>query len=258
MHQSDLQKFIRGIEYENPIFWSRFGEKPELKGTTVLEIGSGWGSLCVEMALEGPAKVVGLDIDSDLIEFANENLNKNFPHLMPIVEFKAIELKDYTGGAFNFIVSKDSFDHIAGIDALLFEMKKRLKAGGRIYAGFGPLYYSPYGDHDRRCVGFRSLGCWGRVLSMIPWGHILMESFIIKMQGQHLGRTVNSMVEIGLNKLSVSDFRAVIAKLELDEILFRVNQSTNIASKVFSLLRKIRWLENFFTHNIYCILEKPL
>ena len=34
--------------YENPQFWLRCGGKPELKGTTVLDIGCGFGGLCKE------------------------------------------------------------------------------------------------------------------------------------------------------------------------------------------------------------------
>jgi hypothetical protein len=40
LRQADVDHFMRG-ESENPRFWSRFGGSPDLKGATVLEIGSG-------------------------------------------------------------------------------------------------------------------------------------------------------------------------------------------------------------------------
>jgi ubiquinone/menaquinone biosynthesis C-methylase UbiE len=256
LYQEDLNKFMRGIEYENALFWSRISEKPVFNDTTVLEIGCGWGSLSVEMALEGSVKVIGLDINSKLIKFADENLQINYSHLKNIVEFKDIEIKEYFGELFDIIISKDSFEHIIELEATLVEMKRRLKAGGRLYAGFGPLYQSPYGDHDRRLVGFRPWGFLGKALAKIPWGHLVMEPLIIKMQGKHLGKNINSIYELGLNKISVSDFREMITRSGFNVVAFRVNQSSNVASKIFTVFRKIPFLENYFTHNVYCILEK--
>ena len=54
--QSDVAFFRRG-EWDNPRFWSRLGQKPDVRGVTVLEVGSGWGSLCVDMARQGAKRV---------------------------------------------------------------------------------------------------------------------------------------------------------------------------------------------------------
>ena len=257
LRQVDIDKFNKGRESDNPRFWSRFSEKPDLTGATVLDVGCGWGSLCVDMALAGAQKVVGLDLKSELIDFANENLKQSYPELTKIVEFKDIDLKYYYDDVlFDFIVSKDTFEHIIDLAEMLSKMKKRLKPGGRVYAGFGPLYTSPYGDHDRRRTAFRSWRLWGRLLALIPWGHLLMESTLIEMSRRYRGRKINSVYDLGLNRMSVSDFRRVFRESGLSIIDFRVNQSNSIQSKVFSLLRRIPFLEDYCTHNIYCILEK--
>jgi 2-polyprenyl-3-methyl-5-hydroxy-6-metoxy-1,4-benzoquinol methylase len=60
IRQADVDHLKRG-EYENPRFWSRFGQVPDFRGAVILDVGSGWGSLCVDMALAGVKRVVGLE-----------------------------------------------------------------------------------------------------------------------------------------------------------------------------------------------------
>lgn len=253
---SHTKIFNRGRNFENPRFWSRFSAKPNFQGAAVLEVGSGWGSLCVDIAFSGASKVVGLDLRSDLINFATQHLEQNFPELVNIIEFKDIDLKFYGNTVFDYIVSKDSFEHIINVPEMLEEMEKRLKPGGKIFIGFGPLYTSPYGDHDRRRTCFSSLGVLGKFLALIPWGHLFMESLIIKMAALHTGKDVNSMYDLDLNKMSVSDFRKAFQESGFTVIDFLVNQSSSLKSKISSLFCKIPFLQNYFTHSIYCILEK--
>ena len=49
--------FKRG-KVENPKFWSILKGWPSFKGLTVLDIGCGHGSLCVDMVSKGAKKVV--------------------------------------------------------------------------------------------------------------------------------------------------------------------------------------------------------
>jgi cyclopropane fatty-acyl-phospholipid synthase-like methyltransferase len=247
--QRDIDYFKWG-EYENPRFWARLGRKPPLKDMRVLDVGCGHGSLCIDIALSGAEKVVGLDIDSHRIEFANENLRRNYPQLTSIVEFRDMDLRDYPEFNFDAIVSKDTFEHIIDLESMISEMKKRLGAGGRIYVGIGPLYNSPFGDH-------------GRTKTPIPWGHLLIsETRTIKRLNRHREDKIGSIFDLGLNGMSLADYRKVFRESGLAIISFRVNQSAylplpyQIAAMFSSLIRKIPFLEEYFTFNIYCILEK--
>jgi hypothetical protein len=141
---------------------------------------------------------------------------------------------------------------------MLSEMKKRLKPGGRIYTGFGPLYTSLYGDHDRRTVIFSPWGLWGRLLALVPWGHLFMESWIIDMNNRYRAKKVNSMRDLGLNRMSASDYRRAFRESGISIVYFRANQSTSIQSRVFSWLARIPCLGDYCVYNIYCILEKPM
>lgn len=254
----DVANFQRG-EAENRLFWSRFGEMPDLRGATVLDVGSGWGRLCVEMAQAGAARVVGLDLKTDLVDFANAYLRQAYPELVERVEFQAVDLKDYAEPLrFDLIISKDAFEHILDLDGMLREMQRRLKPGRRIYAGFGPLYPTPYGDHDRRETIFRHWGVFGRLLAWLPWGHLVLEPLMVKTYNSHADKQITSLYDLGLNKRAVSDYRRSFQASGLSVVALRLNQSQSLQSRVFSVLRRVPGLEDYCTHNVYCILEKPV
>jgi SAM-dependent methyltransferase len=207
------------------------------------------------MALAGAATVVGLDIRSDLTGFATAYVKQNYPQVQGIVEFVAMDLQDYDRVTFDLIVSKDSFEHFIDLDGMLREMKKRLKPGGRIYAGFGPLYTSPYGDHNRRKRLLSSWGCWGRLAALVPWGHLFLESTLIDMHNCYRERKVASIQDMQLNGLSVSDYRRIFHRSGLSTVDLRMNQSTVLPYKVLSLLAKIPLLEDYCVANVYVIFE---
>lgn len=253
--QSDIAHFRKG-EVENPRFWSRLGHAPDLSGATTLDVGCGWGSLCVDMALAGASKVVGLDIKPELIEFASAYVTACHPQLANVVEFEAVDLRDYRAMEFDYIVSKDAFEHIIDLRSVFAEMEKRLKRTGRLYAGFGPIYASPYGDHDRRRVAFRSWGVGGRLLASIPWGHLFMEDLIVRMQNRRQHARASSMRDLGLNTWSVSDYRRLFLESGLSLLEYRVNQSKHPLSRLLSVLRRVPFLADYCTFNVYCVLEK--
>jgi hypothetical protein len=68
---------------------------------------------------------------------------------------------------------------------------------------------------------------------------------------------------LGNNKLRPADYRQILAGSGLEIARIRYNRPRNttllVASvaALFSLLRRLPLLEDYFTINIYCILEKP-
>ena len=221
-YKEEYIKYFRKGEFLNSRFWSRFNNSPNFKEASILEIGSGTGSLCVEMASKGAKKVVGLDIDHELIDFANCYVKEFFPNLANIIQFECLDLKNYDDPAFfDIIVSKDSFEHIIDLELMLDEMKKRLKPGGKIYSGFGPLYTSPYGDHDRRRNILKPWGIFGKILSLIPWAHLFLNSTLIKMNNRYRQRKINSIKDLQLNTLAWSDYFKIFQKSGFKYYLFK-------------------------------------
>ena len=128
---ADIAYFKRG-EVENPTFWWRMGGKPDFSGKHVLDVGCGLGALCADMAAGGATRVVGLDTETKLIEFARQYTAEVFPKFTGVLEFYDQDLSRFNGGQFDVIVSKDSFEHIMDLEGMIREMKARLKPGGRI------------------------------------------------------------------------------------------------------------------------------
>lgn len=256
--QADLDYFNHG-RIENAVYWRRMGSKPDFTGATTLDVGCGLGVQCIDMALCGAAKVVGLDTETRLIEFARENAKRNFPQVAASVEFKDVDLKDYKELKFDYIIAKDSFEHIMDLAGMLREMKRCLKVGGRIYSGFGPLYNSAMGHHGRIRTWLPS--------PKFPWGHHFeKESKSIERLNKHRAAggkifaytdgPIKSIYDLGLNKMSLADYRRVFRESGLKMVSFKVNQTTNLISKAISWLRVVPFLEEYFTHNIYCVMEK--
>ena len=53
---------------------------------------------------------------------------------------------------FDFVFSYDAFEHFASPENVLLEAIRVVRKRGYIYLEFGPLYYSPYGEHAYRSI----------------------------------------------------------------------------------------------------------
>ncbi len=251
LSQQDINYFMRG-SYENPRFWTRLGGKPDFAESCVVDLGCGHGSLCVDIARSGSKQVIGLDLNPSLIAFAKENLNLNYPDLTKTIEFRLQNLRDMPESGIDFIVSKDTFEHVVELEQVMVEMKLRLKPNGKIYTGFGPLWNSPYGDHNR--TKMQSLG---------PWGHLMLDQKrIVERLNLRYHTDVHSIYDLGLNMLSFADYQRIFSMSGLKTVYFKVNaidgspKHLRLAGRLFSFLRKIPFLTELLTYNIYAILEK--
>jgi len=107
---------------------------PDIKGETILDIGSGFGSLTMELAKNNPdSKVYGIDLHNSLTDQAQMNADILG---VPNVEFR-------TGSAYALPFEADSADvatcffmlhHLEDIKFALFEIKRVLKNGGLLIA----------------------------------------------------------------------------------------------------------------------------
>ena len=244
IEKKDLDYFNYG-QIENEKFWRRFKHKPNLKNKSVLDFGCGHGALCVDLANSGAETVIGIDLEEKLLDFAKENLNQNYSQLLSKIEFKKKNLlNENFEKKFDLIVTKDTFEHTLNLPDVLDKFYDILERGGKVYAGFGPLYNSFNGDH-------------GRTQLMLPWLHVILpDNFIINRYNKNNSIKINKIEDLGLSKYSFKEYKKIFEDSKFEIEVFITNQSDHPISKIFNLLSKVKLLEEYFTYNIYCILKK--
>jgi 2-polyprenyl-3-methyl-5-hydroxy-6-metoxy-1,4-benzoquinol methylase len=248
LSKADLDYFKRG-EWKNPRFWNRFGGMPDLRGKKVLDLGCGHGSLCVDMAKAGATRVVGVDIDPHRITFAQRNLELNYPELVGRVEFHCIDIATLDEGDFDLMTSKDAFEHVMDLEGVLREMYQRLKPGGLLYATVSRLWKSPFADHDHLKYIFGV---------NLPWAYLIVPQRVaMRWLSRKLGRELHSYRDLGMNMLTFADYRRIIQNLGFEVLFFKPNNSRHPAMRIFALLARIPFLNEYFIHNLYCILRRP-
>mgnify|MGYP001064063020 CR=1 FL=1 len=239
------------------LFWRGFGldEPLSYKNLKILEIGCGRGKRCFEAALGGASKVLGVDIAEKSIQHARTTLSSKFPEFISIVTFECSSINQISENNFDVIISENAFEHILDVPSVLNELKLRLKKGGKIYIGFGPLFHSPFGDHGW-IRGALPFGRW------LPWSHtILPRGLILKILSRYHRRQITNFCDWpfqSLNELTVADFRRIFEESGLRVLSFRVNVGYSPTAKLFALIGKFPPLEKYFTHNVFCILEKEV
>jgi SAM-dependent methyltransferase len=231
-------------EVSNREFWSRLGPL-EVANKRVLELGCGHGALAIDIARRGAAAVLGIDLDTERIAFAEQNLADEHPAYRNVVRFACVDLADITA-EFDIIISKDSFEHIEDLSSMTREMARLLVPHGLIAVGFGPLYYSPFGDHGR-FLGRR----------LLPWLPILVpERLLLRLARRRTDQKINSVADLGLNKLEPEGFRDIFAEPTWRLLRVEYNRGGKPLMGIMRALRRLRPLEKLFTVNIYAILRK--
>jgi SAM-dependent methyltransferase len=239
----DEDSFNAGFN-EAKVFFDRFKGKVDLKQKTVLDVGCGFGSTCIYMAVQGATKVRGIDIDEDKIDFAKSKLTNDYANLSNIVEFRLAN--GIADEKFDIVISKDCFQHYADPENMIFRMKQYLNQDGIIVVRFGPLWKSPYGGH----INF---------MIKVPWVHLLFPESVIMRERKRFrpNEDVTSYEQIkgGFNKMTLRGYLNIIKESGLKIEYFKTNVSNRKWIVLFNGLRKIPFCREFFTQNVYSIMR---
>jgi SAM-dependent methyltransferase len=226
-------------------FWRRIAPEPDVQGARILDLGCGHGVLSVDLARRGAVEVVGLDLDTDAITFASNHVPDEFPGLSGKLRFVSHDIAVLSGSErFDFIFSKDAFEHILDLEGVVGHIHRLLKPGGQLILGTSPLYYSAFGDHD--LIGHR-----------IPWLTALPEKPLFRFAAWKNGMNWRNAGDAGLNKMTPAKFRALFRPTDwrFEMIKYNVGMNPKMAS-VFGALRTIPLLEKFATVSIYAHIRK--
>jgi SAM-dependent methyltransferase len=243
------------IDHRFDRFWESFSPHfPTFEGKSVLEIGCGEGSRCLEAADRGAHRVVGVDPFAPSISVARAQMAT-----VPLAQRERIAFFEGTlpmlpPEKFDLIISEDTLEHVLDVPELLAEIKSRLHPGGQFYLGFGPLYHSFDGDH-----GWMRAVLPGRELFPWPWGHLFLEKRIFRSLSTIYGKPIldtQNWPYLSLNRHTSDEYLKMFTQSGLRMVFLRVNHVTSLKGKLFAAIRRIPGLARYFTLNMYAIFEK--
>lgn len=246
--QEFADEYFRISALSNDDFWKRFGGEPDWCGLRVLDLGCGHGAMSVRIGRAG-GTVVGVDLNEERIDYAKRNLALHFPDLSDKVTFAATDATKTLSPdkPFDVIVSKDTFEHVEDPALLLTGLGKLLTPSGRIYAGFSPLFFSPFGDHGN--LGLR-----------FPWAHaVLPEKMVYAAASRIHSRPVNSPADVGLNGKTPEDFRRAFEASGLQLYELHYNRGEKRLLRVLEVARtRLPRLEKYTTVSMYAVFGRNL
>jgi SAM-dependent methyltransferase len=227
------------------MFWRRIRPAPNLNAARVLDLGCGHGVLTVDLAQRGASEVLGLDLDTEAISFAGDYVPREYPSLLDKVRFVAHDIANLAGSdRFDYVFSKDAFEHILDLEGVVGHIHRLLKPGGQLILGTSPLYYSPFGDHD--LIGHR-----------IPWLTALPEKPLFRFAAWKTGMHWQNAADAGLNRMTPTKFRTLFQPSDwrIEMINYNVGMSPKLAP-LFNALRKFPPFEKYATVSIYARITK--
>jgi len=173
---------------------------PDYKDKKILEVGCAEGGFIEELQSIG-MDAMGLEIEQNRVAIANQ---KN-----PNLKILCADITDSNVAArfdkkFDFIVMRDTIEHIPDRDSTFENISKMLNEGGYLYITFPPRF-SGFAGHQQNC---RS------ILKLVPYLHLLPD-FLIKLLGKVLKekpQQIKAVIENYRVGLSINAFEKYYIK----------------------------------------------
>ena len=181
-----------------------------IAGQRVLDLGCGEGGHVLAMAERGAAHVTGVDVEH-FFALAEEESRRRGDERVQFILADSSTLPD---AAFDVVVSHDSFEHFEEPEAMLADMVRLIRPGGRILIKFGKPWRSPWGRHMS-----------GTLRKDRPWVHLAVpERSVMRVHSVYHDDPVlyerYADLAGGLNKMTVGRFRRILKSrpdLRIDE-----------------------------------------
>jgi SAM-dependent methyltransferase len=163
-----------------------------------------------------------------------------------LIQMDAADLQ-FNDGEFDFVFSYDAFEHVASPEEVLLEALRVVKKGGYIYLDFGPLYYSPFGEHAYDSI-------------TVPYCQFL---FSRKLINDFAGEKGLKLIDFDhVNGWSLESYRSLWNKYS--HVLKRVRYYESVELSHLDLMRtypscfrsKSDYFENFIVDNIKVLFRK--
>ena len=240
--------------------YNRFGDFIKLiKGKKVADFACGGAGKSIYLAQNGAAEIVGVDIDKNFINEANQKakdykVNDKCKFILASANKTPLE-----SNYFDFVIFNDAMEHIPDTEGSIREAIRVLKPNGKIYINF-EAYYFFYGHHMMDALP-------------IPWLHLFTtESFRINLYKEAIKNFENAQMRLDyrcsldkngklhmsyLNYITISKFEKIISKLENEGLLsVKHRYYSKFNNRFFKLLATLPILREVFLSTLYFVLEK--
>lgn len=222
------------------------------KDKNVLDVGCGAGGKSMYYLKLGAKKVVGIDIV--------ERYREESAALMRSVGAEGFEFRvedaaatSFESETFDTIIMNDSMEHVDKPEAVLCEMRRILKKGGRLYVNFPP-YYHPYGAHLSDLIGVPWVQCFFSDKTLIEVYKSLASE---KADGQmridfRIGRDENGGEYFSyINKMTIKRFEKIALGCGMKRAYYREIPLRSF----FAPLCRGKFKE-YFVRMVVCVFEK--
>jgi ubiquinone/menaquinone biosynthesis C-methylase UbiE len=105
--------------------------KKDLENKTLVDIGCGTGFFLQNLLPSNMSKVVGVDVDEELLQLAKQNLKNNTN--LKLFKMSAEKMTALDTNTFDFALSVESLPNIENLDKSVSEMSRILKINGKAY-----------------------------------------------------------------------------------------------------------------------------
>jgi SAM-dependent methyltransferase len=224
-------------------FFARMPADLSFEGRSLLDFGCGGGHTCVLAAERGARRVLGVDIQG--VTFAEKQVRTHYPNLADRIEFRQIESAEDIGDErFDVVLSKNTFEHVEDPERYVADMTRLLAPGGELVIGFSALWKSPYGGHVQ-------------YMTKLPWSHLLFPEPVILKERKRFRPDEDPKrfeeVKGGLNRMTLSRFRTIMAESGLEPTYFAVNRNDRAVAKVLDALGRIPGLKEYFAFSVHSV-----
>ncbi len=225
-------------------------EAPLQAGMQVMEIGCGEGGV-LKPFVERGLTCLGVDLATNRIAHAQELQSAAIAAGKIGFRVQNVYDPDFLrefAGTFDWILLKDTIEHVPEQEKFIPYLKQFLKPEGKIFFGFPP-WYMPFGGHQQICSS--------KWLGRLPYFHLLPRFLyrgILRLAGEP-ERTIQELMEIKDTGISLERFERILGRSELtivQKTLFLINPiyRYKFGLKVrpqFPLLAAIPYFRDFVT-----------